>query len=909
MGAYATPVLKKRLNFRKTAWCSGLDDRAPFGATTGRTMDTYEVGPFQLDPEASLLTLSGVPVALGRRAIDVLTALVQSPQECVTKARLLDAAWPGLVVEESNLAVQISSLRRALAQVQGGERWIETLAGRGYRFIGPVRSVTKASSTPLAEKLHSLPHDVDTFVGRATAVQDLSSRFDAGVRIVSIVGTGGAGKTRLAQRFGWTSLSRFPGGVWFCDLSAAQTVDGIAHAVARGLDVPVSGPDPLAYLSRVISERGECLVILDNFEQVARHAGETLVHWAQRAPKARFLATTRELLGVPGEHALTLGPLDTEDATTLFLQRAGATEATFTPTADDQPAIVRITELLDCLPLAIELAAARVRVMSFRSLLQRMDHDLSMLASGRGRPQRHASLRATFDWSWDLLDPRERTALAQLSVFEGGFTLEAAEALVDLSAFEGDSSTVDLVQGLVEKSLVRRRSEHRFVLLDTIKAYASGRLETDAHCGGPNALRSARARHYRYFAALDEAHATAEQGVEIDNLVGACRRAVQDEDQQSAVGALVLAWEAFLRTGPYRGAVELAESVHSMSGLNDSQRAMVDWVAGMALFSLGRGGEAKLRFERGLAAGRAAGDRRAESLLLRGLGDELAIEGRIDEALAHAGEALAIAEALGNRSLECNALNRLGAALWRAGRLAAAKGSYTKALHVAREAGDRRMQGAIAGNLGIVHHDLGELDEARTLYEQSLLIALELGDRQGEAAERGNIAGLSLEQGRTDEARAQFETSLTIGRFLGHPRTEYASRQGLGDVLAAQGDLEAAREQHRHAAELAHEAGDRRSEGKLLSKLSLSLSRLGAHAEAQERFAAAEALLREVGDPASLVELYSRWAEAMLLMRDSARSAELIGRAENAALAAGSPRPKSLEAMLRRVRSLSSGDC
>ena len=871
-------------------------------------MDTYEVGPFQLDPEASLLTLSGVPVALGRRAIDVLTALVQSPQECVTKARLLDAAWPGLVVEESNLAVQISSLRRVLAQVQDGERWIETLAGRGYRFVGPVRAVTKASSTPPAERLHSLPHDVDTFVGRATALRDLSSRFDDGARIVSNVGTGGAGKTRLAQQFGWSSLSRFPGGVWFCDLSASRTVDGIAHAVARGLDVPVSGADPLAYLSRVISERGECLVILDNFEQVARHASETLAHWAQRAPKARFLVTTREVLGVPGEHALTLGPLDTEDATTLFLQRAGAAEASFTPTADDRPAIDRIAKLLDCLPLAIELAAARVRVLSFRSLLERMDHDLSILASSRGRSQRHASLRATFDWSWELLNPSERSTLAQLSVFEGGFTLEAAESLVELSAIEGGASTIDLLQSLVEKSLVRRRGEYRFVLLDTIKAYASERLETDPQCGGLNALRSARARHYRYFAGLDEAQATAEQGVEIDNLVAACRRAVQDEDPQPAVGALVLAWEAFLRTGPYRQAVELAESVQSMAGLNESQRAMVDWVAGMALYTLGRGGEAKQRFERGLATARNAGDRRAESLLLRGLADELAIEGSIEEALAHAGEALAIAEALGDRSLQCNALNRLGAALWRAGRLGAAKESYTKALHVARDTGDRRMQGALTGNLGIVHHDLGELEEARSLYEQSLLIALELGDRQGEAAERGNIAGLSLEQGQIDEARAQLEAGLTIGRFLGLLRTEYASLQGLGDVFAAKGDLEAAREHHRHAAELAHEAGDRRGEGKVLSKLSLSLARLGAHAEAEDRFAAAEALLSEAGDPASLVELYCRWAEAALLMRDTAKSADLISRAENAALAIGSPTPKSLDMMLGGVRSLLTAD-
>src|SRR5262249_45618180 len=138
----------------------------------------------------------------------------------VTKARLMEVAWPGLVVEEHNLAVQISGLRRALAQAQGGERWIETLAGRGYRVVGPVRTIQKSESTPSSspaplDRNHNLPAEIDTFVGRAAVLQELSTLFDDRARIVSIVGTGGVGKTRLAQRLAWASLPRFPGGVWF----------------------------------------------------------------------------------------------------------------------------------------------------------------------------------------------------------------------------------------------------------------------------------------------------------------------------------------------------------------------------------------------------------------------------------------------------------------------------------------------------------------------------------------------------------------------------------------------------------------------------------------------------------------------------------------------------------------------
>ena len=869
--------------------------------------DRYEIGPFQLDPEASLLSRSGVPVALGRRAADLLAVLVRSPQQWMTKARLLEAAWPGLVVEEGNLAVQVLALRRVFAKVDGGEHWIETLAGRGYRFVGPVRAIQKPDapqqfSRPTPPRNHSLPAEVSRFVGRSTALQGVLSAFSEGARVVSILGTGGVGKTRLAQRFGWMQLSRFSGGVWFCDLSVTRTVDGIATAVARGLGVQASGDDPLAYLARVISERGECLLILDNFEQVVRHAGETLVRWAERAPEARFLVTTRELLAVPGEVTLPLGPLDADDAAALFLQRA--TEAESDRMLEDRPAILEIARLLDFLPLAIELAAARVRVLPPRSLLERMDHLFSILPPGRGRAQRHATLRATFDWSWDLLEPNEKSALAQLSVFEGGFTVDAAEAIIDRSAFADDAPAIDLVQSLLEKSLLRRTSDHRFALLDTIKAYASDRLETDPSYGGLVATRSARARHYRYFASIDEATATAEQGVEIGNLTAACRRAVEDEDAQSATGALVRAWEVMVRTGPHRTALELAERVESLRSLSESQRAIVDWVTGTALFVLGRGSESEPRFERGLRASRASGDRQRECLLLRGLADQHALGGRIEEALNCGTEALAIAHELNDRSLQCKGLHTLAVTLWRAGRLAAAKESYTQALKLAREIRDRRMQGMLTGNLGIVNCDLRDLDEARGLYEQALQIALELGDRPGEAAQRNNLGDLMLEQGALEDARVQFEAAMTIGRFLGHLRTQLVARNGLGNVFAARGDLEGASEQYRTAAQLAQETGDRRAEGRILSRLALSLARLGASAEAQERFAAAEAILNTVDDPASLVEFYCRWAEGALLVHDPEKAAELIERAEKAALSLESPRPGHLEVMLKHVRSL-----
>src|SRR5436190_689683 len=175
---------------------------------------------------------------------------------------------------------------------------------------------------PARQIPHKIPAERDVFVGRHEPLRDLAVRLQAGARLVSVIGIGGTGKTRFVTRFAWTSLGDFPGGVWFCDLSAARDVDGIAHAVADSLDVALGKDDPVAELGNAIAGRGKCLVILDNFEQVSRHAEETLGQWLDRAAAATFVVTTREVLGLPGEQTLALPPLPPADAVALFERRA-----------------------------------------------------------------------------------------------------------------------------------------------------------------------------------------------------------------------------------------------------------------------------------------------------------------------------------------------------------------------------------------------------------------------------------------------------------------------------------------------------------------------------------------------------------------------------------------------------------
>ena len=273
-------------------------------------------------------------------------------------------------------------------------------------------------------------------------------------------------------------------------------------------------------------------MILDNFEQVARHAEETLGRWLNRAGDARFLVTTREVLGLPGEEVFALTPLAASDAASLFLIRAEAAKPGFAPSAEDQAAITPLVKLLEGLPLAIELAAARVRVMPPRMLLQRMSERFKLLSSTGGRLDRQATLRAVFDWSWDLLSVAEKAALAQLSVFEGGFTLESVEAVLDLSPYENAAWTMDVLQSLVHKSFVRPVTDTRFDLLVSVQEYAAEHLRTAARYegSGPAALLEAEMRHGAYFAGLDEKAAVADGCAELDNLVVACRRAAARGD-------------------------------------------------------------------------------------------------------------------------------------------------------------------------------------------------------------------------------------------------------------------------------------------------------------------------------------------------------------------------------------------
>jgi non-specific serine/threonine protein kinase len=472
----------------------------------------YEIGPFRLDARVAALTYDGKPVPLGPRAVAVLTALVERAREHVPKDRILEAAWPGRVVEESNLSVQISAIRRALARAPGGDRWVETLSRRGYRFVGPVTKSDGGSARRDSSTHSNLPRSLTSFVGRDRELDEVQARLTSN-RLVTVSGVGGIGKTRLALEVGANARDRYPDGVWFIDLAPISDERLVIQRVASTLGIK-DQPARLAHeaLLQYVKDL-RLLLVLDNCEHLLHACADLTQRLLQSAPHVNVLATSRERLRVEGESAYPLSTLASPaansslDATAalrysslcLFRDRAKAASPQFRIHHGNVDVIAEICRELDGIPLAIELAAARVRTLPLETMASRLRDRFRLLAGADTPVARQQTLRASIDWSVDLLDLAERTLLRRLSVFTGGWTAEAAECVTASQNLE-QSEVLFVLISLVEKSLVQFDVDHgRYGLLETIRAYASDLLIASGE------EKAVRARHLDFYFTLAEA--------------------------------------------------------------------------------------------------------------------------------------------------------------------------------------------------------------------------------------------------------------------------------------------------------------------------------------------------------------------------------------------------------------------
>ena len=562
-------------------------------------------------------------------------------------------------------------------------------------------------------------------------------------------------------------------------------------------------------------------------------------------------------------------------------------------------------KLLEGLPLAIELAAARVRVMPPRTLLLRMSDRFKLLSSTGGRVDRQATLRAVFDWSWDLLSLPEKAALAELSVFEGGFTLESVEEILDLSAYDNAPSPMDALQSLVHKSLVRQVTDDRFDLLVSVQEYAAEHLRTTTRYAGsgPTALLAAEVRHGAYFAGLDEKAATADGCAELDNLVVACRRAVARGDVDMAVLSLEGAWAALRLRGPFRVGVELASLVRAIPGIGTAAGVRVDYVAGRALESSGKGPEAHVQFEASLAGAREVGDRHCECRALVGLGFLDTQEARLESARANLAAGLAVARELKDRRMQSDAHNNLGSLESFLGP-EQALAHYEAALALAREAGDRNREAAILGNLGTQYAEMGIMDKARSHHEAALAVVRQVGNRRLEGNMLCNLGLLHQVQGRFADALDQLEAALVVARDMGHAHLECVVLCNLGMVYDGLARFDEARDHFEAALAIARELGHRRREGQFLSYLGLLHAHQAKFDEARHCLDASEALLHAASDRMSLGILLCSRAETEHLASIPNAAKAALAEADVIAAEVRAGPDSELGLALARVRNL-----
>jgi predicted ATPase len=715
---------------------------------------------------------------------------------------------------------------------------------------------------------HNLPAERDPFIGREHDLAALTSHLSGGARALTLLGIGGLGKTRLALHYAHQQLRAWPGGVWFCDLADAHDLDGVVRAVAAALGVPL-GRFPVAQLGHAIAGRGRCLVILDNFEQVTAVAQETVGRWLDAAPEARLLVTSRERLGLPGETVLVLTPLEEDAAVALFTARSMAVGGQIGP--DDIPTLRALVRLLDQLPLAIELAAARSRMMRPESMLSRMKDRFRLLSAPNGRPDRHATLRAMLDWSWELLSQDEQQALAQLAVFVGGFTLEAAEAVLDV----GEAWPADLVQSLVDKSLVRavpldREDTLRFELLVSVTEYAAARLD---ELGG---RAEAEARHGAFFAssgqdaAIESLHRHGGfrlrrlLGREVDNLLAATHRAVARGDGVVAAGCVRAVWDVLQFRGPLTGGVPVSAEVLNLPTLSS----------------------------------------RARAITLRVHADALRVMGRFDEAMVHAEAARALFGQLGERGPESAMLGMTGALLHAQGRLAEAEERFKTALSMARAVGALRVEGGMLCHLASLYGQQGRFDEARALLDEDLLFARRQGDRRSEGVALGNRAIHLVWRGEHGQALEHLEQALAIARESDDRGSEALCLANLGMLHQELNQHAAARPPLEAALIIARDIGARHLEGVTLGALAAALSSEGHLDEAHERAIGGEQILRALGDKMELAKLLCVRVLLHHQRQDPAAAAATLAEAEALAAALSVTPESELGQAISRARAV-----
>jgi len=732
-----------------------------------------------VDLVQQVVITDGEAIQLAGHEIQLLRYLGARPNQVIPREEIFTEVWgydPNTLIRAVDHTIK--ALRSKIEADSANPQHLFGLVGQGYRFE-PLTAVEDSTPSVLSTNIASQSMPI---LGREEDLRTLSNLLHSGTRLVTLLGAGGLGKTRLAQEIARVAAteSTFAGGTWFCDLVECRSFRDILHTVSDVLSIRLeSTDDPIGSahaLGRAIATRGEMFIVLDNFEQVANFAPQTLGIWQQLAESTQFLVTSRQALALPNEQIYPIKALSPEAGLALFIQRATAVLPDLRLRAEDHSNMAQIVTQLESIPLAILLAAGRIASMSPVQILTHLEERFHLLRQGpRISENRQEIMQTAIDWSWELLDDTERSVLRQCAVFRSGFTLEAAETVIAIDPLGSESRPIETVlQDLADKSMLyvqgtpEKALDYRICAFDNIRYYALEKFEAD------DALASARKRHAEYFQYWSKRQVNGlnhdmafrclyRLRYEIDNLVAALETTVE-HDPSRAMPLAEAIERVYFSNGWLQGNVEILETllpVASTLSLDDQ----------CSLYHLlGRNHQAQGHHSAEQDAKRALlallqNDPKhpKNTSILQSQVNELRREGKHIEASDLLQAWIDERPDLPPGEL-CGIHAKLGLIQYMQQDMTAAADNLQRAIALGKGTVDQSWRASIMANLGSIYVGLGEVKLGKQHLQQALEQHERFGNRASVAIALANLAQADLRLGEPQHAAVKLQRAVALLR-------------------------------------------------------------------------------------------------------------------------------------------------
>ena len=792
---------------------------------------------------------------------------------------LQDALVYDFTLEEANEAIAFLLLDDIIAAIASGEQsqkiayekqfnsYLQQLSSKKQEEIQTILRKKRSDNIVLARARKG------GLIGRYSLRREITAALLGSSRLISLVGTAGVGKTRLALELIY-DIQQPAVQKYFCDLTAAQSELDVVRFVAKAMDVQLRSIDPIGQLGELFASQ-RTILVLDKLEQVLAPVKNIIVQWLEQSPSLRIIATSRIRLRITEERSFSIQPLSILEGMELFTKRGQKANGTFSLNHHTRPIVGRLVSQLDYLPLAIELAAARLSLFSVANIEQRLQERFSLL---RSREKGTQALQGALDWSWDLLKPWTKAALSQASIFRGGFVLIAAENILKTGSWKAAPAIFDILQDLCDDSLLSQtKSEDgsvRYHLLESIRQYSEAHLKDPESIGmnlsGEIAYQQTGFRHAEYYGQfgqhsfLDELDSQDDQKIwqsfseELDNFIAGTQYG-----QGSATSSCCLAALKILgMKGPVSLGIDIATEVIALPSVSPIEKKKLHIIRSRFLRISGRMQEAReegsfsaleeTSFSLSTSLAQLSPEK-VEALHLQA--EEFWEVGNIEEAESHFEKALELYQKsfeiyslLKNIKGSIQANQKMGQVLNYQGKFDQAFLKFKEALTLAEKHDFFLLKAEIYSSMGRICRQKSDYEGALELFKKALETCQKLGDRFGEADNLGKLGILYSDLGQYEQSIEQYQLSLKIAQEIGNKRQEGNSLGNLGVVYRNIGDYENALQSFQQAKKIAQNIGNKSIEGGHLGNIGCVYTDLGDFEQAVLHHKEAIDIAREIGD-------------------------------------------------------------